>query len=364
MMPAAIYACDADGSVTYYNRQAVALWGTSPELGDQGWSFLDSRQLSNLDGTRLRAEDAPVRDVLRNGVPTINRELILKRSDLSSIHVLANIAPLRDPRGVVCGAVNILQDISEIRSGEREREKLVQELERSNRELSQFSFAVSHDLQTPVQNIRTLTQLLIRRNDDPSEAVLHLADLIDHSAHSMQRLIESLLRYAQAGQGELNRQAVSVDSILIAVRATLAPLIAGTRAKLLCHSLPSIDADPVLLEQVFLNLVANALKYYQPEVPPIIEVWGEPIEDGWIFAVKDNGQGVASEFHRMIFEPLKRLHGSNTPGTGLGLTLARTIVERHGGHIWVDSDGAESGATFRFTVCKTVGKMLAVRQEQ
>ncbi len=180
----------------------------------------------------------------------------------------------------------------------------------------------------------------------------------------MQRLIESLLRYAQAGQGELNRQAVSVDSILIAVRATLAPLIAGTAAKLLCDGLPRVDADPVLLEQVFVNLVANALKYHQAEVPPIIEVSGEQIEDGWIFAVKDNGLGIPAEFHSLIFKPLKRLQGSSTPGTGLGLALARTIVERHGGRIWVESDGAESGATFRFTLCRTVGRLLAVGQGQ
>jgi signal transduction histidine kinase len=362
LMPAAIYACDADGIVTYHNRQAVDLWGRAPQLTDPAWFFLDSRRLYRLDGTRLRADEAPVKEVLRTGVPIINRELILERPDYSSIHVLTNVAALRDAAGVVCGAVNIFQDISEIKAGERERERLVRELERSNRELSQFSFAVSHDLQTPVRSIRALTQVLVRRNEGPSEDILHVSGLIEQAADGMGRLIESLLHYAQAGHGELSRRTVPVDSVIDGVRATLAPLIAETGAKLVCKHLPSVEADPVLLEQVFQNLVANAIKYHRTEVPPIIEIWSEPFEDGWGFAVKDNGQGIPGEFHSAIFEPLKRLHGGETAGTGLGLTLARTIVARHGGRIWVESDVAGTGATFRFTLSRTAAKMLAIGQ--
>jgi PAS domain S-box-containing protein len=360
MTPAAIYACDTNGIVTYNNRRAIDLWGAAPELSGQAWAFLDSFRLYRLDGTRLRADETPLREVLRSGSPIINRQLILERPDLSSIHILANIAPLRDATGMVCGAVNIFQDISEIKSGEREREHLVEELERSNRELAQFSFAVSHDLQAPVRGIRALTQMLVRRTECPSEDLLHLSGLIDRAADSMHRLIESLLSYAQAGQGKLNRQSVPVDNVIDAVRATLAPLIAGTGARVVCKDLPIIEADLVLLEQVFQNLVANAIKYQRTEVSPIIEILGEPFEDGWSFAVKDNGQGIPSEFQHTIFEPLKRLHGSDTPGTGLGLTLSRTIVARHGGRIWVESDGAGRGATFRFTLSRADGKMLAV----
>jgi signal transduction histidine kinase len=360
-MPAAVYACDVDGIVTYRNRQAVDLWGAAPQLSDPAWFFLDSRRLYRLDGTRLRAAEAPVKEVLRSGAPIINRELILERPDLSSIHVLANIAPLRDESGAVCGAVNIFQDISEIKAGERERERLVRELERSNRELSQFSFAVSHDLQTPLRSIRALTQVLVRR-EGPSDDVLHVYGLIEQAADGMRRLIESLLHYAQAGQGELSRRTIRVEDMIDGVRATLAPLIAETGAKLVCKELPSVEADPVLLEQVFQNLVANAIKYHRTEVPPIVEIWSEAFEDGWCFAVKDNGQGVPSEFHSTIFEPLKRLHGGDTPGTGLGLTLARTIVARHGGRIWLESDGTGRGATFRFTLSRKEGKTLAVGQ--
>jgi PAS domain-containing protein len=160
VMPAAVYACDKEGIITYYNRQAVEIWGRTPDLDDPPWSFLDSRRIYRLDGTLLRPEDAPCREVLATGVPIVNCELVVERPDLYRIDVLANITVLRDVGGVVTGAVSIFQDITELKRVQQEREGLVYELERSNRELSQFSYAVSHDLQAPVRNVRALTQLL------------------------------------------------------------------------------------------------------------------------------------------------------------------------------------------------------------
>jgi signal transduction histidine kinase len=114
--------------------------------------------------------------------------------------------------------------------------------------------------------------------------------------------------------------------------------------------LPAVNADPVLLELVLQNLVSNALRYHRPGEAPMIEISGGNSEDSWQFAVKDNGQGVPPEHQDRIFEPLKRLHGNDIPGSGLGLALCRTIVARHGGRIWVESRGDEYGATFRFSL--------------
>jgi signal transduction histidine kinase len=166
----------------------------------------------------------------------------------------------------------------------------------------------------------------------------------------MQRLIESLLRYAQAGQGQLNRLRVPVDPIIRSVCTTLAPLIAETGAQIVCKPLPVVEADPVLLEQLLQNLVANAIQYHRPEEAPIVEISGRLSGKVWQFAVKDNGQGIPRDDQDSVFEPLKRLHGRETPGTGLGLALCRTIVARHGGRIWVESEGSGYGAIFRFTL--------------
>src|SRR5580658_10119859 len=115
VMPAAIYACDKDGIITYYNRQAVEIWGRTPDLDAPPWSFLDSRRIYRMDGTLLRPEDAPVKEVLATGVPIVNCELEVERPDLSRIDVLANITVLRDSAGVVTGAVSIFQDITELK---------------------------------------------------------------------------------------------------------------------------------------------------------------------------------------------------------------------------------------------------------
>jgi signal transduction histidine kinase len=350
VMPAAVYACDREGIITYYNPQAVEIWGRKPDLDAAPWSFLDSRRIFRADGTTFRSEDLPVRQVLATGVPVINCELILERSDLSRITVLANIAAVRDSVGVVTGTVSIFQDITELKRIQHERDRLLHQLEKSNRELSQFSSAVSHDLQAPVRNVRALAQLLARRDHSLEEDSSHLLTLIEEGAAGMQRLIESLLRYAQAGDGKLNRQRVAVEPIIESVRATLAPLISKTRARIVCKPLPAVEADPVLLEQLLQNLVANALQYHRPGEAPVVEISGGPSGDGWQFAVKDNGQGIPLEYQDRVFEPLKRLHGNETPGTGLGLSMCRTIVARHGGRIWVESKGAGCGAVFLFSL--------------
>lgn len=349
-IPAGVYACDSEGRIIYHNRRAAELSGCEPPLSAGAWRFLEPHDKHYRDPAGIPGPDAPMKAVLATGEAVVNRELVLQRSDASRIDVLVNIAPLRDSVGHVTGAVNIFQDISEFKLAQQERERLLQELERSNRELSQFSYAVSHDLQAPVRSVRALTQLLVRRNDGQPEDAPHLAGLIDQAAEGMERLIESLLRYAQAGQGELNRRRISSQAAVDAVCVSLGALIAKTDARISTTDLPAVDADPVQLQQLFQNLIANAIKYHQQGEVPIIDIWAEAASAGWRFAVKDNGEGILPEHQALIFEALKRLHGNDTPGSGLGLAISRTIVARHGGRIWVESEGAGRGATFFFTL--------------
>lgn len=359
-MPAAVYACDSQGMVTYYNRQSAEIWGGEPGLNDGHWSFLDSRSIYRTDGTLLPPHELPTREVLATGLPVVNRELVLERPDLSRIEVLANVAPLRDDAGRVTGTVNIFQDVTELKLIRQERERLLGELLRSNTELSRFSFAVSHDLRAPVCNIRSLIQFL--RDDMGAGDRAELLAMIEKAAIRMDALVESLLKYAQVGAGQLNWQRVPMDPVIDSVRMTLGPLISKTGARIVAKLLPAVEGDQVLLEQLLQNLIANAIHYRRAEEAPVVEISGEPAEGGWQFAVADNGSGIVASHHEDIFEPLKRLHGSDTPGSGLGLALCRTIVARHGGRIWVESEGPNCGATFRFTL-SSARESQAIRNE-
>ena len=187
------------------------------------------------------------------------------------------------------------------------------------------------------------------------KASSHLLTLIEQATSGMERLIASLLRYAQAGQGQLNRQRVKVDQIVESVRMTLAPLFDRSGGQIICKPLPAVEADPILLEQLFQNLIANALHYHRPEEAPVVEISAVHSGEAWQFTVKDNGQGIPLDHQQHVFEPLKRLHGNEIPGTGLGLALCHTIVARHGGRIWVESDGSGRGTIFRFTLSAAPG---------
>jgi signal transduction histidine kinase len=121
--------------------------------------------------------------------------------------------------------------------------------------------------------------------------------------------------------------------------------------------LPQVEADQSMLEQLFQNLISNAIKYKRPTVPLTIRICGETVEGGWKFAVADNGEGIAGKYLESIFKPLKRLHGADIPGSGLGLAMCSAIVERHGGRIWVESV-AGKGTTFFFTLSEASAGML------
>ncbi len=233
-----------------------------------------------------------------------------------------------------------------------ERHRLTRDLEQSNTELTRFCYAVSHDLQAPVRTIRTLLDLLFRQLQGAlSTEQSELIELVMGAADGMQHLIESLLQFAQAGH-QLNRQLVSSSKLFMSVQATLAPLIAERKAEIICRPCPMVSVDPVQFQQLLQNLLTNAIKYSRSDRAPRILISGETTDEGWHFAVTDNGSGIPPEKRETVFEPLTRLHGSDIPGTGMGLALCRTIVERHGGRIWVETPAIGEGVTFHFVLGK------------
>jgi len=242
-------------------------------------------------------------------------------------------------------------------AAEEELAKKVEELARSNRDLEQFAFIASHDLQEPLRMVATYTQLLAEkyRGKLDANADRYIA-YASEGAVRLQTLIQDLLAFSRIGHGNTPGSDVDSNRAVEAALGNLKDTIAETGAVIRCERLPQVLAEPSQLAQVFQNLISNAIKF-RTEQKPMVSVQAKRAGRHWEFSVSDNGIGIASEHQETIFVIFRRLHTrSEFPGNGIGLAICRRIVERLGGRIWVESRPGE-GSTFKFTLPATSSEM-------
>ncbi|KJE21931.1 multi-sensor signal transduction histidine kinase [Frankia torreyi] len=225
-------------------------------------------------------------------------------------------------------------------------------LQRSNRDLEQFAYVASHDLQEPLRKVASFCQLLERRYGDKLDerGTQYIAFAVD-GAKRMQQLINDLLAFSRVGRTTEGFVDIPLGDILGRATTTLSLTIESLQAEVTADELPVVRGDPVLLAQLLTNLIGNALKFRGDEVPRVHVSAVERAEE-WEFACADNGIGIDPEYAEKIFVIFQRLHGRDVyEGTGIGLALCRKIVEFHGGRIWLDAT-VDHGTTFRFTLPK------------
>jgi light-regulated signal transduction histidine kinase (bacteriophytochrome) len=231
-----------------------------------------------------------------------------------------------------------------------ERAQMSDELQRSNRELEAFSYSVSHDLRAPFRHIVGYAELLGEREDGLSEPSRRYLTAIRESALSAGRLVDDLLAFSRLGRASLSRSRVDMAKLMEEVRRSLEPEWRGREVEWRIAPLPPAYGDPSMLRQVLLNLVDNALKYSRHSRPAVIGVSSETSDDHIVFKVEDNGVGFDMAYVDKLFGVFQRLHRAEEfEGTGIGLALARRIVERHDGAIWAEGRPRE-GAAFRFSL--------------
>jgi PAS domain S-box-containing protein len=246
--------------------------------------------------------------------------------------------------------VGICQDISDRKETEHALVSQAELLSRSNADLREFAYIASHDLQEPLRNVSTFTQLLARRYKGQldSDAETFIKYIVD-SAVRMTQLIRDLLAYSQVIHSEdTASDEVALREPVEWALNNLHSSIEESGAVVEIDSLPALHCDKSQLAQVFQNLISNAIKYRSADTPRI-HIGSQRDETGWVVWVRDNGIGIAPAYHDKVFGVFRRLHGTDYAGTGIGLAICKKIVEKHGGRIWVESEAGQ-GSAFKFSI--------------
>lgn len=342
------------GRYVYINQAGVELFGGRGPEDIAGRTVLDLIHPGDREFVSRR-----IRTVLESGATPLNAVRIL-RLDGAVTHVEAR-GTVVDHEGQSAVLV-IMRDVTRRKLAEERLRVTAEALERSNRELQQFAYVASHDLQEPLRMVSSYLQLLKRRyqnrlDADADEFIGYAVD----GAERMKRLIESLLEYSRIQSRAGPPQPVALGQVLETVLHTLALSLEEQGAEVSHTELPTVLADPVQVEQLLRNLIGNAVKFHGGARPraqvgamPLADYRGDlpqsGLRDGWLLWVKDNGIGIAPEHRERIFAIFQRLHSRDEyPGTGIGLAICQRIVEQQGGRIWVESEPG-AGATFYFTL--------------
>lgn len=320
---------------------------TAPE-GERPTTF---RIVAN--GTEIPVHELPAHKAAATGETIRDYELDLAFEDGTSRTLFGNAVPILDENGEPRGSVAAFIDITERKRAELELQATAEALRKSNEELQQFAYIVSHDLQQPLRAISTYSELIERQLESLANPALgQWLHYIRDGAARMRQLISDLLSYSRfehtltmASNAEVDMSAVAGFAL-----SNLSHVIQESGAVVTYDRLPAARGDFGRYLQLMENLIGNAIKYRTPDVAPAIQITGSREGDFCLFSIRDNGIGISGDYHERIFGLFKRLHGPNEyPGTGIGLAICKKIVQHHGGRIWVESEVGH-GATFYFTL--------------
>ena len=346
-IPDRIYAKDTEARFILNNAAHLSALGAKSQSDSLGKTDFDFR--APEIASKCMTDD---QQVLQSGKALHNREEQTRLADGAPGWILVNKVPLRDPDGKIIGLVGISRDITQRKEADEKLRTYAEKLERSNRDLQDFAYIASHDLQEPLRKIQAFgDRLKAKYNDALGDTGRdYLARMFDAAAR-MQTLINDLLSFSRVTTKAQPFAPVDLDKILREVLSDLEVRIEQTQGKVESAPLGTISADALQMRQLFQNLIGNALKFHKPNEAPVIRIQSQRTQGDEEPQIEitfvDNGIGFDQKYADRIFVIFQRLHGrSQYEGTGVGLAVCKKIAERHGGTITAESkEGA--GATFR-----------------
>ena len=343
-LPIAAYLCDADGLITYFNLHAAALWGREPRLHDARDRFCGSFRLFAPDGAPIPHEQCWMALALRNAKEYNGHEIIIERADGSRWTALAHANPLFDESGNVCGAVNVLIDITE-------RKRAEDALREADRNKNDFMAMLAHELRNPLAPIRNGLHIMqLAGNDAAME--LEARCMMERQIGHMARLIDDLLDVSRITKGkiELRKERLDLATVVQDAADAIRPLIDASGLALDIALPPKpivVHADRTRLAQVFSNLLNNSAKYTDPGGHVWLSL--ERMGTDAVVRVKDDGMGIPAAILPRIFEMFTQADRSlerSRSGLGIGLSLVQGLVEMHGGTVEARSNGPGTGSEF------------------
>lgn len=341
----AILRLDLDGNVLDWNQGAESIKGyTAAEIVGKNFRlFYLPEDRQNKVPEKVLHEAATTGRSVHEGWRL--------RKDGTTFWGNIVITALHDEDGHVIGYSKVTRDLTDKKLADDRIKQYAAQLEQKNQELEEFAYVASHDLKEPLRKIVAFGDLLNNAKASLDQKTISYIDRMQHSAHRMMSLIEDLLSFSRIGKEDQALELTDLNKVVDRVIQDLEPAIHDKHAVINKEELPTIMARPVQMEQLFLNLISNALKFNDKDVP-LIEITSTVLladssgEQHCQIEVKDNGIGFEEEHKLRIFEAFIRLHGrSQYSGSGIGLAICKKIVELHHGTITASS-GANEGAVF------------------
>lgn len=366
ILPVGVWLTDQKGKIIQVNIAAQLIWSGAKMVNVEEAHEFKGWNLSS--GDALTADDWPMIRAVRYGETRLNEEIEIESFDGIRKIVSNSAIPIFSGTQAISGAIVVFEDIThrkqmenDLRDTNQELELRVSErtsaLQRSNQDLEDFAFVASHDLQEPLRKVLMFGKLLT------DSSVTHLTpdevdyiERMDSAARRMSQMLTALLEYSRLNTKAQPPKQVNLEHVVAEVLVDLDTILIKTKGTVDVGLLPTIEAEPIQMRQLMQNLISNGLKFHKKNIPPVVKIYqvendkgpkGDRQPDNWVtIAIEDQGIGFNEEHKERMFQPFTRLVGrSEYEGTGIGLSICRKIVDRHGGRIDVYSKLGE-GAKF------------------